>query len=71
MINFVNILGVHFLHKSALRSFFLVTCKKRKAAEKTFVQKGAHKMLMKLTPVYQYVKTQLGQVDMGLLGKMI
>jgi len=47
--NFINILRVHYSYKSALRSFFLLTCNLRKAAKKTFVQKGVHKMLMKLT----------------------
>jgi hypothetical protein len=29
-------------------------CKDKKAAQNTFVQKGAHKMLVKLTPVHDF-----------------
>ncbi len=39
MVNFINILRTHFSYESALRSFFLLTCNQRKAAEKTFIRK--------------------------------
>ncbi len=48
-VNFINILRTHFLYESA----FVLSPKpkryQRKAAEKTFIQKGARKTLMKLT----------------------
>jgi len=51
-VNFIKILGAHFLYKSALRSFSLVTFwlwKKDFGEKSTFVQNGLSKMLMKLT----------------------
>jgi len=51
-VNFINILCARFLYKSALRSFSLVTFwlwQNDFDEKSTFVQKSAHKMLMKLT----------------------
>ncbi len=49
-VNFINVLRVRFLYKSALRSFFLVTFWLWQTYESTFVRKTRErKMFMKLT----------------------
>ncbi len=50
-VNFIDILRAPFLYKSLFGSFSLVTCKrKKKLCEALSYEKGAFKMLMKLTP---------------------
>jgi len=50
VVNFTSILQVAFVLIFFCQKTTKPKCNKRKAAQKTFTQKGAHKMLMKFTP---------------------
>ena len=50
MVNFTNILQAAFEPISLRQKSTYLKCKYRKAAQKTFVRKFAHKILVKLTP---------------------
>ncbi len=49
-VNFTNILWAAFAPKSFCQKITNPNCKHIKAAQKTFIQKAAHKILVKLTP---------------------
>jgi hypothetical protein len=49
-VNFINIIQACFSYECPFGSFYYVHVTRKKAAEKTFVQKSARIMLMKLTP---------------------
>jgi len=50
VVNFINILRAHFLYQSASHSFFNFNVTREKLPKRLPCEKGALKMLMKLTP---------------------
>jgi len=54
-VNFITILCANFSYKNALRSFSLVTFWLVIFWRKNFGAIGVHKMLMKLTPVVNFI----------------
>ncbi len=55
VVNLINILGTNILYTSALPAFYYSHVAREKLLERLLYKKGAHKMLIKLTPIPTWV----------------